>query len=76
MNKLLAWRRERGLNRAELSRLWGVPAETIRRWEMGLRVPEPERMSAIYAETAGQVAPGDFYDLRPLGAPAEDGEAA
>ena len=66
MNKLLAWRHERGLSRAELSRRWAVPAETIRRWEAGMRVPEPEMMAVIYAETAGMVGPGDFYDLPPL----------
>jgi len=63
MSKLLEWRVQRGLTRAELGALLGVSSETIRRWENGSRVPWPRKMVEIYRETAGEVQPGDFYEI-------------
>jgi transcriptional regulator with XRE-family HTH domain len=37
--RLLAYRRERGLCQAALARLLGVDPGTLSRWERGLRVP-------------------------------------
>ncbi len=61
MNRLFRWRTKEGLSRAEAAERFEVSAETVRRWEVGERIPEKEKMSVIYTETRGFVDPSSFY---------------
>jgi hypothetical protein len=40
-----------------------VSAETVRRYIIGERIPDKERMSRIALATDGQVTANDFFDL-------------
>jgi DNA-binding transcriptional regulator YdaS (Cro superfamily) len=48
---------------AEFARRIGLPQPTVHRYTKGERIPEPEAMAKIVAETAGAVTPNDFYDI-------------
>lgn len=63
--KLIDWRTQVAeiQVRAELARRWFMPAETLRRWEMGERIPGPDDMKMIFRNTRGLVGPSDFYDI-------------
>lgn len=63
--KLRTWRLNEGLTQPQLAERIGVTVSTISRYELG-RVPEPDVIKRIYAETNGKVAPSDFYDLPSL----------
>lgn len=54
----------------------GVSQAAVSRYAAGLRVPEPEHMLRIVAETAGAVTANDFYAVESEGSPAGFAEAA
>ena len=51
------------IDRAQFARDIGVSAETVRRYIIGERIPDKERMSRIALATDGQVTANDFFDL-------------
>jgi transcriptional regulator with XRE-family HTH domain len=51
------------IDRAQFARNIGVSAETVRRYIIGERIPDKERMSRIALATDGQVTANDFFDL-------------
>ena len=61
--KLDAYLSSKKLSNAEFARLIGVATETVRRYCLGERVPQPRIMAAIVFETNGRVKPNDFFAL-------------
>lgn len=44
----------------------GVSTQCLHQWISGKRVPQPEKMIAIYRWSGGKVQPNDFYELPDL----------
>ena len=57
------WREGEGLTRAALAEKIGGTAESVRRYEKGLRVPDRETMPLIVEVTSGAVTPNDFFGI-------------
>ena len=55
------WRKDQGLDRAQLARKLGVSMGAIETWEYGTRIPARRMMVEIIALTGGDVLPNDFY---------------
>lgn len=53
------------ISTAEFARRIGMPQPTVHRYAKGERIPEPDAMSKIVAETNGLVTPNDFYNIAP-----------
>lgn len=68
--KLRQWLADQGLSQAAFAERIGRAQQSVARYCAG-RVPDPDAMAAIARETAGAVAPNDFYDLPDLAALAE-----
>lgn len=47
---VLSSRERRGLTQAELAKRLGVSQQTVSRWESGLAVPSPQRVTAVEDE--------------------------
>lgn len=62
--RLRAAREASGRTQTEAARIYGVAAPTWSAWELGSRVPSPERQSAILAslEAPPLGRPGDYRD--------------
>lgn len=68
---LRAWLDEKHLTLADFGEQIGVAASTVLRYchpigHRNRRIPEPDRMTAIYWATGGAVTPNDFHDLPAL----------
>ncbi len=69
---LQAFLMSRAMPAREFSRRIGVSPAAVARYASGKRIPSPDVMQRIIAETEGAVTPNDFYDV-PL--PPSDTEA-
>lgn len=73
--KLQTYLSAENISIAAFGRRIGVKGRrTMHRIARGAVIPRPETMRSIYVETAGAVAPNDFYDLPDLAALAESPE--
>lgn len=61
--KLAEWLENAGVDRADFARRIDKTAESVRRYEAGLRIPDRDTMPKIVRETAGQVTANDFFDV-------------
>jgi transcriptional regulator with XRE-family HTH domain len=55
---------ENGLSQAQFARKLGVKSETVRRYLVGERIPDKEKMAQIAFLTREQVTANDFYHSR------------
>ena len=60
--KLTSYLTEMNVDLADFARRIGTTYEASRRYASGERIPRPEIMARIVAETAGKVQPNDFYE--------------
>ncbi len=58
---LADWLKEHDVTAVAFGERIGVHHTAVNRYVSGTRLPRPEVMARIVAETAGAVQPGDFY---------------
>ncbi|AWJ85155.1 hypothetical protein TSH58p_17475 [Azospirillum sp. TSH58] len=61
--KLTEYRQKRKLTLAEFGEQIGASAETVRRYEAGLRYPDPVMMERIISVSKGKVSERDFREI-------------
>jgi DNA-binding transcriptional regulator YiaG len=66
--KLQDYLDEASLTRAQFAELIGVDAETLRRYIIGRRIPDKERMVRIALATGCKVTANDFFGIVPTSA--------
>lgn len=62
MNKFYKWILEHNKTIADVARDFGVKHGVVRRWALGLAIPQARFMQKIIAYTNGEVQPNDFYN--------------
>lgn len=70
--KLKDWMAANEVTRPAFAICIGKSAESVRRYEEELRIPDREAMAAIARETKGEVTANDFFDIE---APAQEAAA-
>lgn len=63
MNKFYKWIKENKKTIADVARDFGVKHGVVRRWALGLAIPQARFMQRIVAYTNGEVQPNDFYEV-------------
>ncbi len=61
--KLAAWREAKGWTQQQVADELDCTVSTVWRYEQGLRDPDAATKARIFAMTAGEVEPNDFYDM-------------
>lgn len=64
MNKFYKWIKENKKTIADVARDFGVKHGVVRRWALGLAIPQARFMQRIVAYTNGEVQPNDFYEVK------------
>ncbi|MBZ9939173.1 hypothetical protein LB518_22945 [Mesorhizobium sp. BR1-1-16] len=59
--KLIDYLRSNRISNEEFGLKIGASAAAVRKWRYGERIPRPEQMARITAETNGDVRAQDFY---------------
>jgi len=58
---LKEWLAKQGMSNPEFGEQIGTSAETVRRYAVGIRIPEREAMQRIFEATDGEVTANDFH---------------
>jgi hypothetical protein len=61
--KLAAYLAEKDIGNAEFGVEIGRTAEAVRRYALGLRIPDRKTMPRIVNATGGLVGPADFFEV-------------